>query len=116
MFTVSRAGTELSTYADVTDGDGRIAAQVDGATPSGRLDVRIDLYDLTGLLVDSETTQVVLDQFVLTTPASLSTRAGTVFAPGLSATLSDKRGGVAGVPVTFTIVASAVPGRRSREA
>ena len=107
-FTVSRNGTQLFQYADASTTDGTVVLQLPAgeSLPSGRLTVRADLIGASGNEVDSRTTEVVIGgaTFALS-PGSLTTRAGTAYpaAMPLTATLTDARGPMPGVPVTFTL-------------
>ncbi|NYD40785.1 hypothetical protein [Nocardioides panaciterrulae] len=109
-FTVSRAGTGLFEYAAATAADGSVelALPPDQQPPSGRLQVRADLVDDAGAVTSSASTEVVLAGVGIDTgPAYLTTPAGTAYPAEhpLTATLTDARGPVAGVPVTFTLPA-----------
>ncbi len=107
-FTVSRDGTQLFQYADASAADGTVVLKLPAgeSPPSGRLTVRADLIGASGNSVDSQTTEVVIGgaTFALS-PGSLTTRAGTAYpaATPLTATLTDARGPMPGVPVTFTL-------------
>ena len=107
-FTVSRNGTQLFQYADASAADGTVVLKLPAgeSPPSGRLTVRADLIGASGNSVDSQTTEVVIGgaTFALS-PGSLTTRAGTAYpaATPLTATLTDARGPMPGVPVTFTL-------------
>ncbi len=104
VFSVLRGSEVLSTVTGMTDPGGRLIAQVDGATPAGRVTVRADLYDLAGQLVMSRVVDVVLDGLVISTPEWLATRAGTAYPQPLFATVVKRGAGpVSGVPVTFSL-------------
>jgi hypothetical protein len=107
-FTVARGGSELFEYAAESAADGTVVLQLPTGQklPSGRLQVTADVIGVTGQPVDTARTEVVIGgaTFALS-PSGMTTRAGTAFPAGmpLRATLTDARGPVAHVPVTFTL-------------
>jgi hypothetical protein len=105
--TVSRAGAELYSYTATTGAGGTFAVQGDSlGVPSGSLTVRAQLLSLgeNPTVRDTATISTVVSGMVITPdPASYTTRAGTAFATPLRVVVSDGRGPVAGVPVTFTL-------------
>ena len=107
IFTVSRGTTTLFHYAAQTAADGTAVLFPDGEPPFGRLVVTVDLLDFQGGIQASATTEIVMPGVNLAVaPTSMTTRAGTAFATGVAATLTDKRGPIVGVPVTFRLPSS----------
>ncbi len=102
-FTVSRGGVQLFEYASASAADGSVELRVPPGEelPSGRLTVRADLVDESGATTSTDSTETVVPGVVISSRAS-STRAGTAF-PRLRALVTDARGPVEGVPVTFTL-------------
>ena len=107
-FTVSRAGLFLFTSSgtSTTAGSVELVLPTGQQLPSGRISVRAELLDNSGGVQSTALIETVIAGVqVVTTPAFLTTRAGTTFpvATPLTATLTDARGPLAGVPVTFTL-------------
>jgi hypothetical protein len=108
-FTVSRNGTQLFQYADVSAADGTVVLRLPPGEglPSGQITVQADLIGADGEPIDSQQVQVLLSTATLTlSPGSATTLPALPF-PDLTATLADGRGPLAGVPVTFTLPANA---------
>jgi hypothetical protein len=104
-FTVERGGQERYSYTATTDANGSVELGVPAgeAVPSGHLVVTADLLDAAGEVTSTDSLDTVVDGATIQlTPAFLTTRAGTPYA-ALTATLSDARGAMANVPVTFTL-------------
>jgi len=107
-FTVSRAGLPLFTSSgtSTTAGSVELVLPTGQQLPSGHISVRADLLDsVGGVQATASIETVIAGVQVVTTPAFLTTRGGTTFpvATPLTATLTDARGPMAGVPVTFTL-------------
>ena len=108
-FTVSRAGQTLFTSYDSSDAAGAVGLPLPAGQqlPSGRLTVTAQVLDASGGVLDSDTVQtVVAGVRVSTTPDSLGAPAGTALSGPVTATLTDARGPVPGVPVTFVLPAT----------
>jgi hypothetical protein len=110
-FSVYRAGTPLFSSSGVSGADGVVTLQLPSGQhlPSGRLLVVADLLDASdsSLVQDSASVEFVMSGASLAvTPTILTTRAGTAFSSGLRAVLTDARGPIGGVPVTFTLPTS----------
>jgi hypothetical protein len=110
-FTVSRGGTGLFSYAATSDANGQVVLRTNGAAPvpwGNPLQIEAFLYDLDGQVQSTATTQVTVDQRLLTvTPTSLTALAGAQYASRLTATVKTS-GNVAvnGAKVVFTTPAS----------
>jgi hypothetical protein len=101
-FTVSRSGQSLFTGSGTSGDAGSVEAPLPSGQklPAGRITVKADLLDAQGGVKSSDSVETVIaGASIQGTP--LTTRAGTAFAP-LSATVTDARGPVPGVTVTFT--------------
>jgi hypothetical protein len=99
--TVERAGQQLYSYTATTDATGSVelGAPAGQALPSGHLLVTAELVGTQS----KDTLEIVEDGATIqSSPTFLTTRAGTAY-PSLTATLTDARGPMAGVPVTFTL-------------
>ncbi len=106
-FKVSRGGVQQfeNTLTSTSDGSVELRVPTGQQMPSGRLTVEADLLDDSGASTSTASIETVVSGVVISgTP--LTTRAGTAF-PSLRATLTDARGPVAGVPVTFTLPSGA---------
>jgi hypothetical protein len=103
-WTVSRGGTTLYTYTATTDANGRASVTGNGGgIPGGALVVTAELLDLGATQVkDSASTAVTGPLTITPTPTFLVARAGSSIGT-LTAKISDGRGNVAGVSVTFTL-------------
>jgi hypothetical protein len=108
-FTVSKNGTELFQYADASGPDGTVVLRLpDGeGMPSGQVTVTAELIGDDGQAVDSQQVQVVLNTATLTLSPTSATSLPVLRFPDLTATLTDGRGPLAGVPVTFTLPTNA---------
>ena len=104
VVTVSRGGSTLHTINGTTDTAGKVDVDFPGVLPSGRLTLRAELFDAAGTSVrQTATTDVVLAGLVVApSVAFLEAKTGTTY-PAFSVTVSDNRGPVAGVPVTFNL-------------
>ncbi len=108
-WTVSRGGADLYSYIGFTGADGKVSVTGNGGgTPAGALTVKAEVLALAGTVVrDTASTTVTLGGFTITpTPTALAGRAGLGLG-SLTATVTDGRGTVKGVDVTFTLPAGA---------
>ncbi|MGC4108858.1 MAG: hypothetical protein QM747_00175 [Nocardioides sp.] len=107
-FTVSKNGTQLFQYADASAADGTVVLQLPSGQgmPSGKLTVQADLIGQDGTPIDSQTVQIELATATIAlTPTSATALPALGFGT-VTATVSDGRGPLAGVPVTFTLPAT----------
>jgi hypothetical protein len=107
-FSVYRAGAPLFSFSGASDTNGIVILKLPNGqnVPSGRLLVVADLLNISdnSIVQDSASTQFVMTGAnLVVTPTILTTRAGTPYASGLRAVLTDARGPMVGVPVTFSL-------------
>jgi hypothetical protein len=107
-FTVSRAGAVLFPFTGTTGADGTLVLRLPPgeSLPSGNLAITADLIGASNETVDSAQASVTINGATITlSPSGLTTRAGTAYPAGtpLTATVTDARGPVPNVPVTFTL-------------
>jgi hypothetical protein len=110
-FSVYQDGVPLFGYTDASDATGGVTLQLpSGQTmPTGQIVIVADLLNISDptVVVDSASVTEFVNLTLTVSPTFLVTRAGTTFAQGLGALVTDANGHpVPGVTVTFTLPTS----------